>query len=282
MTITNTISNQNISEHDNNFDSVRTQNAQSLEQYETGLFITIVSLMKWIFMVFTTLNLGTITLILGLLRAQNTMHKVASFWGQSMSFITGNKIHIIGEENLNTSGSSLLIANHQSMCDIFVLYSVLKKIQFRWMAKHNLFKLPIVGWAMSGAGYIPVDRSNKKKSMESMFQAAREIQAGKSVIIFPEGTTGHNDGRMIPFKKGAFLLAKKSESMIQPISQFGANHIIPEQDSRWLPRIYPGEVYVYIHPVVSAREYESKNLEEISEMIYKIIESPLLEMHLSS
>lgn len=265
----------------NKFNEVRDKNAQSLHQYKTGFFVTTKSLILWVLMLLSTIILGLLTITLAIFRAQNTIHKVASFWGSTMSKITGNKLVIHGAQNLYTDGSSLVIANHQSICDIFVLYSVLKKIQFRWMAKSNLFKIPILGWAMSGAGYIRVDRSNKKKALQSMFDAAKEIKNGKSVIVFPEGTTGHNDGSMIPFKKGAFLLAKKSQSVIQPITQFGANHIIPEQQGRWIQRIYSGTVHIYIHPPILPEEYENSSMDELKNQLRTIIEKPLLDNHFS-
>ncbi len=237
---------------------------------------TIRSFCIWFLMILSTLVIGVAANSLALLRASNAVHHVARAWGRTMAFISGVRITVHGKEKLYKSDTAIVLSNHQGMQDILVMYSFLSK-QFRWMAKASLFRIPVVGSAMAGAGYIPVERGDKKKSLQSLMQAAAQIRAGKSIIMFPEGTIGTKDGRMIPFKKGSFILAKKSNVTIQPISIWGTHDAIPDQPQNFMPRIYPGAVHVHVHDPIAPEEYEAMSAEELSLHVRNIIEAPILE-----
>jgi 1-acyl-sn-glycerol-3-phosphate acyltransferase len=108
--------------------------------------------------------------------------------------------------------------NHQSNFDIPVLLGCLP-VQFRWLAKAELFKIPIFGRGMRGCGYISIDRSNRKSAFQSLTEAATKIRNGVSVLIFPEGTRSW-DGKILPFKKGGFVLSVDAGVPIVPIVIF--------------------------------------------------------------
>jgi 1-acyl-sn-glycerol-3-phosphate acyltransferase len=103
-------------------------------------------------------------------------------------------------------------------------------VQFRWLAKAELFKIPIFGRAMRGVGYISIDRSNRKSAFESLKQAALTIRNGTSVLIFPEGTRSR-DGRILPFKKGGFVLAVDAGVPVVPIIIKGTGGSCPKGSS---------------------------------------------------
>lgn len=240
---------------------------------QSVLFIR--SYMMWISMFLTTFFLGLAANPLALARRQAAVHHVARAWGKAMARLSGAHIIVNNIEQLYRKEPAIILSNHQSMLDIFVIYAFLNK-QFRWMAKSSLFKVPVLGWAMTGAGYIPVERGDRKKALQSLFHAADQIKSGKSVVIFPEATIGTSDGGMIPFKKGAFILAKKSGVTIQPISMWGAHAVLPDMPNRFLPLIFSGSVYVYVHRPISPEEYAHMSPEELSEYVRKIIEEPIL------
>ena len=98
----------------------------------------------------------------------------------------------------------------------------------RWLAKAELFKIPIFGASMKGAGYISIDRSDRKSAFESLDRAANLIRNGTSVLIFPEGTRSW-DGQLLPFKKGGFVLAADAGVPIIPIIITGTHHIMPKK-----------------------------------------------------
>ena len=121
----------------------------------------------------------------------------------------------------------IFMANHQSDFDILIVLAHIPG-QFRWIAKKELFKIPIFGKAMRNAGYIEIDRQNHEKALKSLDEAAQKIREGKSVVTFPEGTRSR-DGKIRPFKQGMFHLAIRAGVPIVPISIIGAREIMPKR-----------------------------------------------------
>lgn len=232
------------------------------------------SLIIWFFCLLYTLVLSIFSTPCSLLGFQNAAHIVATIWGKGLVFFTGAKIEVENAELLHRDGPILVVSNHQSMYDIAVFYAFLN-IQFRWMAKSSLFKLPIIGRAMKGSGYIPVDREDPKNARASLFSAAERVRGGASLIIFPEGTRNPDKTKMLPFKKGGFVLAKMAGVPIQPITILGAGDITPLQKENKIQRFYPGTVKVTIHNLILPEEIEKLEVEELSAKVREIISSKL-------
>ncbi|MGD8834132.1 MAG: lysophospholipid acyltransferase family protein [Desulfobacteraceae bacterium] len=154
------------------------------------------------------------------------VHYVARIWGKSILWVSGMGVNSKGVDDHLAQGSYIYMSNHQSNYDIPVLYSALP-VQFRWLAKAELFKIPIFGRSMRGAGYISIDRSNRKSAFQSLDQAAGMIRNGTSVMIFPEGTRS-TDGQLLPFKKGGFVLAVDAGVPIVPITISGTHEVMPK------------------------------------------------------
>src|SRR5271157_1324346 len=148
--------------------------------------------------------------------AENKIHKVANLWAKILLLICNIKVKVIGAENILHGKPQIFMANHQSDFDILIVLGHIPG-QFRWIAKKELFNIPIFGAAMKNAGYIEIDRHNREKAMQSLDQAALRIREGKSVMTFPEGTRSR-DGEIKPFKQGIFHLAIKSGVPIIPVS----------------------------------------------------------------
>lgn len=168
-------------------------------------------------------------------------HLIGRLWGNVNLWAAGVKVRLTGLENLNSHRPYVFLSNHQGWFDIFTLLGKLP-VQFRWLAKEELFKVFVLGPAMEAAGYIPIDRSNRRKSLESLHQAATRVQEGTSVVIFPEGTRSP-DGSLQKFKKGGFILAIKSQQPIAPIAISGSSRVLPKHGT-WL--IQPGIIEVTI------------------------------------
>ena len=164
----------------------------------------------------------------------NLAHRVARMWARSLLFSGGVRVQVEGLLRIDLQQAYVFAANHQSQFDIFVLLAHLP-IQFRWLAKKELFRIPIFGLAMKGAGYIPIDRSHRKAAFESIDVAAARVREGTSIVIFPEGTRSL-DGRLKPFKKGGFHLAIKSKRPIVPVSISGTFSILPKRGFKITPR----------------------------------------------
>lgn len=220
------------------------------------------TIFSYVIFLCTTVILGTVAIFLSLFDSSgNIPHLVARLWGKIPLRTTGIKVSVLGRENIDPQKSYILVSNHQSSFDIFALLGYLP-IQFRWIAKAELFRLPFLGWAMSRIGYIPIERDSPKKAYRSMLRAAEKVQQGVSVIIFPEGTRSP-DGNLQPFKKGVFLIALKSHAPILPIAICGTGKIMPKGD--W--RVYPGNVKIIIDPAIETAGVPPEKEGELSERV---------------
>ncbi len=150
---------------------------------------------------------------------------VARTWSRILLRACRVKVEIHGIEKIDPAETYVCAANHSSTFDILVLAAHLP-FQCRWLAKEELFRIPVFGLALKRAGNIPVNRSNPRKSAASLKRAAEKIRDGASVVIFPEGTRS-SDGRIAEFKRGGFTVAVKSGRPILPVSISGAHRIMP-------------------------------------------------------
>lgn len=135
------------------------------------------------------------------------------------------KVTVSGLENIDKNRTYIIIANHQSLADIVLAYQV--KMQFKWVAKKSLFKLPLVGWSMSLAKHIKLERGNFTSIKKVYKEAAHWLKAGTSVLFFPEGTRSKTD-EIGDFRNGAFKLAIKEKVPILPIAFEGTGTAIPK------------------------------------------------------
>lgn len=196
----------------------------------------------------------------------NIPHSMGRWWSRSILRVAGIKVKIRGLENLDPEKPFVFMCNHQSNFDILVLFSALP-VQFRWIAKAELFKIPLFGHSMRGAGYISIERKDRKKAIQSLKQAAERIRSGVSVMIFPEGTRSP-DGNIGEFKKGGFILAYDAGVPIIPIVLNGTWPIMPKDSLK----IRPGNVTLSILPAVNVTDYSRTNKSElINDVREKII-----------
>ncbi|MFQ5480572.1 MAG: lysophospholipid acyltransferase family protein [Thermodesulfobacteriota bacterium] len=157
-------------------------------------------------------------------RSGRMVHAIGAFWCRIILTLAGVRVEIRGCENISGDKPKIFLSNHQGAFDIPVLQGYIPR-QFRWVAKKSLFSIPVVGWSMTLAGYIGIERENSKKALKSLLLAAQKIKNGTSVLVFPEGTRS-TTGKLLPFKKGAFLLARKSGADIVPLAVEGTKDIM--------------------------------------------------------
>lgn len=219
-----------------------------------------------VWVIFATLVLGLLVIFLSLfVRSGNPMHKIARFWGRSILFVSRIKVSVKGLSDIDHSKSYIYMPNHQSNFDIPVLLGHLK-VQFRWLAKMELFKIPIFGHAMRKAGYISIDRNNRESAFESLKMAAGRVKSGVSVLIFPEGTRSR-DGKLRPFKKGGFVVAVDSGVPVVPVVITGTRSIMTKGSLR----INPGKVGMIIHQPIQTSVYTRNTKEALMERVRRVI-----------
>ena len=194
-------------------------------------------------------------------------HACARFWSLGCLRVARIRLVITGQDLVPTEGPVIYMGNHQGNFDIHALSVAIPRL-FSWVAKEELFRVPLFGAAMRRAGYIPLDRSDGRKAMKSMRQAAERIAAGASVVIFPEGTRSL-DGQLLPFKRGAFLLAMKAGV---PIVPFTINGSLERNPPKRL-ELNPGTVSVaFAEPIQTAGASERELLERVRAVIAQGLE----------
>ncbi len=154
------------------------------------------------------------------------VHRVARAWARTVFAILGIRVKTSGLDKVPTDTPVIFACNHASQMDILALYIALP-VEFRFVVKEELFRIPVLGWAMLAAGYVPINRSGGKAAVRSLQKAARRIREGASVVIFPEGTRSA-DGSLGRFKPGGFMLASKSGCPIVPVAISGSHRVLPK------------------------------------------------------
>jgi 1-acyl-sn-glycerol-3-phosphate acyltransferase len=197
--------------------------------------------------------------------AENNVHKVARIWASILLKISSTKVLVIGSENVLRGKPQIFMANHQSDFDILISLAYIPG-QFRWIAKKELFAIPVFGQAMKSAGYIEIDRQHHEKAMQSLDLAALRIREGKSVMTFPEGTRSR-DGEIKAFKQGLFYLAIQSGVPIVPISIIGSGAIMPKRSLK----VKPGKITLVIDEPISVKDYTLENRQELISRVRQVI-----------
>lgn len=214
------------------------------------LFNVMYTAVNVIWVVLVTIVLGSTVIVTAFFSEKgNGPHLIARAWARSILWVSRVKVRIEGLHNLPLGEPCMLMPIHQSNFDIPVLLGRLP-VQFRWLAKAELFKIPIFGRGMRGCGYISIDRSNRKSAFKSLADAAQRIRDGASVLIFPEGTRS-KDGEIGPFKKGGFVLTVDAGVPVIPIIIYGTRAIMPKGSML----LKPGNAYMEILPPVETSGY---------------------------
>ena len=202
---------------------------------------------------FLTIIVSVFTLV-DLLWVRKSEVKVQVFpryWGRILCWLAGVRVKVEGIENLDPGQTYIFAGNHCSQYDIFSFQGYFPH-DFRWIAKKELFRIPVFGRAMHRAGYIPIDRTHGRQALKSLDEAAKRIAAGSSVLIFPEGTRSA-DGTLQEFKTGAVLLAIKAGVPIAPLGFNGSYQVLPK--GTLLPR--SGEIIIRVGPPISTGQFKA-------------------------
>jgi 1-acyl-sn-glycerol-3-phosphate acyltransferase len=202
-------------------------------------------------------------------RTGNPVHIVARMWARGILFVSRIKVTVNGLANIDPTQSYVYMSNHQSNFDIPVLLGYLP-VQFRWLAKAELFKIPIFGRAMRGAGYVKIDRFNQEAAFESINEAAGKMKNGVSVMIFPEGTRSL-DGNIRSFKKGGFIMAVDAGVPIVPVVIKGTWPIMDKSSLR----INTGEVSLNIETPIATTDYTRENKDDLIQSVRVVIREGL-------
>jgi len=181
---------------------------------------------------------ASVGIVAGLLRLRHKPGGVYDWsgtdWARDILSAAGTPVIAEGLDRIPRGRPVLYASNHSSMFDIWALFATLPG-SVRFVAKQELFKIPLLGGAMRAAGHIPIDRAVRKRAFEAYHDAARTIQRGSSAVVFPEGTRSRT-GELLPFKNAPFALAIAAQVPVLPVYVHHTFEILPKGGWRLRPR----------------------------------------------
>jgi 1-acyl-sn-glycerol-3-phosphate acyltransferase len=192
--------------------------------------------------IFNTFLLGSLIILLSPLDPSgNFVHYIGKFWARLNIFLGFCRVEVRGKEHLDPEKTYIVVSNHQSFFDVCALIAYLP-LQLRWVVKAEIRKMPVFGYALERMGHIYVDRVRGDSIRRSIEKAAHKVKENTSVVFFPEGTRSE-DGKLLKFRKGGFILAQKSGCPILPITINGSRFVLPKNTLD----LMPGKIEIRIH-----------------------------------
>ena len=229
---------------------------------------------KWLVyipcLLLSTAILGSLALLLSILiNPKIASNTCGVWWARLNSYLTPMLVRVQGRENINKDQSYVVVSNHQSYFDIFVLYGWLG-IDFKWVIKKELRKVPFLGIACEKIGHIYIDRSNTQAAIASLQEAKKKLTRGTSVLFFPEGTRSIT-GELQPFKKGAFSMALELGIPILPVSVLNTANILPARTMN----LFPGRATLMIHEPCDVTPYSAETMDMLMSEVKKAVQAGL-------
>lgn len=224
----------------------------------------IFSFFMWIYTIVSCIVLFPINFIVFVLlypfdKRRKVIHEMSRFWSLQYYWIApGWSVDVEGKEKIDPKEKYIIVSNHQSLMDICLLYVI--PLNFRWIAKAEVKKIPIVGWMLSVHGDISIHRGHTESTKKMNREVEKWIKRGVSISIFPEGTRTH-DGAIHRFKEGAFVLAKHNNVKILPVVTNGNFHVMSKGAFTFNPI---QKFKVQILDPISLEKIQAKSSKELS------------------
>lgn len=234
--------------------------------YTWIVFVPLISLL--------TLFFGSLATVLALILNP----RIASFiggaiWARLLAYLTPITVKVSGKSFVDKKQSYVIISNHQSYYDVLVLYGWLG-LDFRWVMKQELRKVPGLGIGCKTIGHVFIDRSHPDKAKASIRAASKTIKDGTSVLFFPEGTRTLT-GKIGKFKKGAFHFAIELGLPILPVTIIGTKDVLPAHSSA----LFPGKTQLIFHKPIETTSYSKENMQNLMDIAKESIISALPEKY---
>lgn len=183
-------------------------------------------------------------------------------------WLAGARLDVVGQEKILRNRPCIFMPNHMSNADPPAMGAILPRVSI--LAKKQIFRIPLLGSAMRNAEMVPVDRADRDRARVAVDVAVEILRRGLSFLVFPEGTRSR-DGRLLPFKKGAFIMAIKSGVPIVPITILDSDRIM--RKGEWA--IHPDTIHIVIHDAIETAGYSLEQRDELMARVRAKIESAL-------
>lgn len=238
-----------------------------MERFKARLF----TIWCWTGCGLSTAFWATVSLLGSLVSGSGRLqHYCMRRWSRDNLWLSRARVEMEGLEHIDRGRPQIFVANHSGLHDILSLSAFLP-IQFRWIAKKSLFRVPFMGWHMNRSGYIAIDRENPREAARSIIEAARVIQGGVNAIAFPEGTRSRTGG-LGKFHSGAFSLALRTGVPLVPITLEGSYRVIMPKTLQVNPGVI---IRIKICSPIDLSSYRKGEKHKLMQDVYQIMESSL-------
>ena len=229
---------------------------------------TVSGALRFVLEVFLSMFFAALELIVIVIRKNDRVfHALARAWAHSSLWMCGVTVRVKGLENLDMNRNYVYVSNHASMFDIPAILAAVPD-QIRILYKKELNWIPIFGWGLKYGSYIAIDRRRGADAMKSLEEAAERIRTGASALLYAEGTRTL-DGKLQPFKRGAFNLAVRAGVPVVPLTINGSYALLPKRSIV----VHPGEVELILERPIeikgSGKEEEMRLMAEVHAAIEK-------------
>ena len=174
-------------------------------------------------------------------------------------------LSIVGKEKIDRKKVYVIVSNHQSLLDILMYFRLF--IDFKWVSKFEIFKIPFIGWNMYLNRYIGIKRGNVESRKRMFIQCSKALGSGSSIFIFPEGTRS-SDGRLGRFKTSAFSLAQENKVAILPIVISGTALALPKNSLDY-NGVHP--IKIKVLDAIPFDAFKEKTIETITAEVQSLI-----------
>ncbi len=213
----------------------------------------------------STAFFGSLSLLASLFEKDGKwQHRIAQRWARVCVAASGARLTVIHRERLQPQ-LAVYACNHLSYMDTPVIFSTLP-FQFRIVARHDLWKLPFIGWHLERSGQVPVNVDNPRASIASLSSAVRTLKSGMPIFIFPEGGRTR-DGHLAPFLNGPAFMAIRAQVPIVPMALIGTHELLPIHAGE----LHPVPVTLVVGEAIDTSGYTMKQVNELTERLFTAI-----------
>jgi 1-acyl-sn-glycerol-3-phosphate acyltransferase len=192
-------------------------------------------------------------------RTGSLAFNLSRLWARIILTVTNTRIRVTGKQNIQKGQSYIIIANHQSHFDILALVCGLG-LQYRWVIKQELRRIPLFGYALHASRNIFIDRSDHASAIRSINEGMDRLPDGAGVLFFAEGTRSP-DGRIQSFKKGGFIIALERQLPVLPVTINGSRKALPKNSMIFSS----GEIEVVVSEPIETSGYTAESIDQLME-----------------
>lgn len=191
-------------------------------------------------------------------------HRIAQKWAQTLLKASGARLTVVHPERLKPQ-VAVYACNHLSYMDTPAIFGTLP-FQFRIVARHDLWKLPFIGWHLRRSGQVPVNVDNPRASIASLSSAVRTLKSGMPLFIFPEGGRSH-DGHLASFLNGPAFMAIRAQVPIVPMALIGTYELLPIHCGQ----LHPVPLTLAVGEPIDTSGYTAKQTDELTARLHRAI-----------